>query len=154
MQDNPFSPPKAVVEGAPAEAAIAPPLWNPNAAANWCLLLSPIFGTWLHMKNWTALQETERAASARRWLIASGVLVLATFVLALRPHGVQIPRAVNFVLLIAWYFAAARDQARYVKERFGENYPRRGWAVPLLLGLGAIVGVILFATVLVVAGIV
>ena len=153
MPDNPYAPPRAVVENAPLGTTAAPPLWNPNAAANWCLLFSPVFGTWLHMKNWTALKEAERANAARTWLIASILLVSAMILLSLRPHGFQLPRFVNFILLIAWYFAAARGQARYVKERFGDDYPRRGWGTPLLLAVGALVLVIALGTALVSMGV-
>jgi hypothetical protein len=48
-----------------SDADAAPALWNPNAAANWSLLFSPMFGAWLHMKNWAALGEPERAAARR-----------------------------------------------------------------------------------------
>ena len=41
-----------------------------------------------------------------------------------------------------------------MKERFGDRYPRRGWAVPLLLGLASIGGLIVVVTVMVFAGIV
>ena len=154
MDTNRFAPPKADVEGAHIEAIAAPALWNPNAAANWCLLFTPIFGTWLHMKNWTALQDNERANAARMWLIASIVVVTGVILLSLRPHGVQVPRSINFVLLIAWYFAGARGQVKYVKERFGDDYPRRSWGQPLLLALGAIVLYIVVVTALVFNGIV
>jgi hypothetical protein len=39
----------------------------------------------------------------------------------------------KLVLLIAWYVGAARSQARYVKDRFGTSYPRRGWGNPCSL---------------------
>lgn len=30
-------------------------LWNPNAAVNWSVLFTPIFGAWIQAKNWKAL---------------------------------------------------------------------------------------------------
>ena len=74
MDDNRYAPPKAEVEGTALESGAAPTLWNPNAAANWSLLFSPIFGTWLHMLNWRALGEAERAESAKTWLMVSTLL--------------------------------------------------------------------------------
>ena len=37
----------------------APALWNPNAAACWSLLFSPIFGAALHMFNARAMGDAE-----------------------------------------------------------------------------------------------
>ena len=152
MQNNPYAPPKAVVEGAPLGAAAAPPLWNPNAAANWCLLFSPMFGAWIQMKNWTALGQTQRAASSRTWLIISTIVVAGSVLLDLllpRSTLSALTTPIAFLTLIVWYFASGRPHAKWVDQRFGADYPRRGWMQPLLWGLcgyvvviaaGAIVG--------------
>ena len=149
MQDNnPYAPPKAEVEGVIGDGVAAPPLWNPNAAASWSLLFTPIFGTWLHWKNWVALGDKERAATARMWLIASAVVVGASMVLAQAVTAVAgAVRAVNFGFLLAWYFTSAKPQAAWVKQRFGDAYPRRGWAVPILIAIGAVIGTIAVITV-------
>jgi len=151
MDDNRYAPPKAIVDDAPATTEAAPPLWNPNAAASWCLLFTPIFGAWLHMKNWTALGQAAKADSARNWLHASiGLLVVSTLIALLAP---QVPgvRLLNFAFLIAWYYASAKDQARYVLGHFGKDYPRRGWGLPILIAIGAIVGYVVVLGVLFVA---
>ena len=151
MQDNHYAPPKADVEGALTEAATAPPLWNPNAAASWSLLFTPIFGTWLHWRNWVALGEAERAGTARTWFIASVVLVVVSILISAgsgqRGSGVRI---LNFAVLIGWYYAGAKPQVKYVAERFGDTYARQGWARPILSAIGAIVAAIVVVTVLVV----
>jgi hypothetical protein len=142
MASNRYAPPVADVDGGFAREA-APALWNPNAAANWCLLFTPIFGAWLHMKNWQALGEPGKAASARNWIIASAVLIFGLSLLgAMDPRGplTGLARLGAFVLLIAWYFAGARPQARFVEERFGSDYPRQGWLAPLSIGAVAVVG--------------
>jgi hypothetical protein len=139
MDDNRYAPPKADVEGAPLEGVVAPPLWNPNAAANWSLLFTPIFGCWLHMLNWRALGETERAESAKTWLMLSSLMLVGlnfVGVLVRIAGSAQITGLVSFVLLLTWYFASARGQARWVAERYGNRYPRKGWWQPLL---GAVV---------------
>ena len=64
MSTNPYAPPKAVVADI-APRQDSPPLWNPNAAANWSLLLSPAFGAFLHMKNWEELGEPAKAAASK-----------------------------------------------------------------------------------------
>jgi hypothetical protein len=139
MDDNRYAPPKAVLEGAGADGATAPVLWNANAAANWSILFSPIFGIWLHMLNWRALGETQRAESSKTWLMLSALLLVATSAGgALMPFsGLSFLSGVgSFVLLLVWYFASARSQVTWIAERYGSDYPRQGWAQPLL---GAIV---------------
>ena len=59
-------------------------IWNPGAAARWSLLFSPAFGAFIHMRNWQALDQPERAAATGRWFHASlGMLVLQIFTSAL-----------------------------------------------------------------------
>lgn len=142
MADNPFAPPKARLSDVADEAT--QPLWNPNAAANWSLLFSPVFGALIHMKNWQALGESSKAASAKLWAIVS-LVVLVGFGLAsvLMPGNREIgglSRTAGFVLLIGWYVASGRSQAAYMKSRFGSEYPRRGWAKPLLIAMLSLVG--------------
>jgi hypothetical protein len=133
---NPYAAPTARVEDAPD--ADAPPLWNPESAGAWSLLLSVIFGAWITMQNWTALGESERASTARVWLIVSVIV----FVLVLFVPGLG---ALGFPYLIIWYFAQNRPQIKYVKETFGKDYPRRPWTKVVLLTLA---GVFLVAFVL------
>ena len=138
MDDNRYAPPKAVVEGAHDSMEAAPPLWNPNAAASWCLLLTPVFGTSLHLKNWIALGEAQRARATWMWLIAAIVVTLGPLAWALllqtSVHGGF--RLVVLAFLITWYCASAKSQAQFVKERFGDDYPRRGWGMPILVVIG------------------
>ena len=68
VSDNVFAPPKANLEREATEEA--PALWNPNAAANWCLLFTAAFGAYLHMRNWQALGQPDRARASRNWMIA------------------------------------------------------------------------------------
>jgi len=56
-------------------------------------------------------------------------------------------RMVAFAYLLVWYFAAARSQSTYVKERFGKDYPRKGWGKPLLIAVAGLVGYIVLAAV-------
>lgn len=144
MAINPYAPPSSNIDGG-LNKETAPELWNPNAAANWCLLLSVAFGTFLHMKNWQALGEHKRAASAKIWVIISCVLLLV-FALesAFFPENKGIGvlfQGLLFILLLSWYFGSARAQAKFVKERFGDSYPRKGWIKPIFIGLITIFGV-------------
>jgi hypothetical protein len=139
MDDNRYAPPKAMVDDAGAGSldGPAPALWNPNAAVNWCLLFSPVFGTWLHWKNWQALGEQGKARSAMGWLVAAVAVLVISMVVAIANEAGG--RAFNFLFLLVWYFAAAKAQAKFVKERYGDRYPRRGWLLPIGIALGAFV---------------
>ena len=137
MSTNPYAPPQAHVSDAP-HVGTAPPMWNPNAAANWSLLLSPAFGAYLHMLNWRALGESGKAAAARVWFAIGLVLPVVYAVTGL---GI-----VALLYLLLWYFVSARGQAKYVKSRFGDSYPRRSWGKPLMIGLVLAVGYGVVAT--------
>ena len=118
-------------------------LWNPNAAAGWSLLFSPVFGAYVHMHNWQVLGQPEQAARALRWLQA-GVAILAlqiiTAALNTRLNAEALllhPAGVLFMLL--WYVGAARQQSQLIKARYGRAYPRRNWdpvVLAALLGAG------------------
>jgi hypothetical protein len=158
MESNRYAPPVAAVADLHAADA-APPLWNPNAAANWSLLFSPVFGAWLHTRNWKALGETDRAETSRKWLVAAIVIVVvqlaAGLLLRNNPGARALTNLGAFAWLFTWYFANARGQARHVKKRFGDDYPRKGWGRPLGIaiaiwfgvfgGIGVLAGMIISA---------
>jgi hypothetical protein len=126
---NPFEPPKAPLEVA---AGDAPPLWNPDAAGAWSIFFTPIFGSILVRKNWLAIGDEAKARQGTIWLVVS-VLMLVVSVF----FGIA-----AFAYLITWYFMWQRPQTRYVKERWGGGYPRKGWGVPLLIAFGVYVGLV------------
>ena len=135
--DTPTSIQKSADSGAPLNA-----LWNPAAAANWSLIFTPAFGSYLQMLNWQTLAERERAATARVWFYVSlamlGVYVAIRLLTGDRSYASAQPLLVLY--LFVWYFAGGRSQAKYVKERFGSVYPRKGWGKPILLGVAALIG--------------
>jgi hypothetical protein len=143
MATNLYAPPKAPVADI-VQAEAAPALWNPGAAASWSVLLSPAFGAFLHMKNWEALGEPGKAAASKKWAVIYLVTIVGLFVVgAFLPRNNAIPaliRLSGFVLLLSWYFASGKPQLEFVKSRYGQQYPRKGWAQPLLIALGAIFG--------------
>jgi len=144
---NPYAPPRSTV--ADAGGQHAPPLWNPNAATLWSLLFTPIFGAILHMKNWQALGEPARAATAKHWAIGCGVFTIASSIFAvLLPESSVLNtlfRLSGLVLLLTWYYANGKEQVEHVKQRFGDGYPRRSWAVPLSLGFAAVFALLILA---------
>ena len=121
-------------------SAGAPELWNPNAAASWCLLFSPIFGAIVHAKNWTALGEPEKAKQSMTWAYAAMgawalLLVNVVFSQFVPAMGCCSP-LLGLGMLLGWYYGSARAQVMYVRQRFGEQYPRKSWGLPLAIAFG------------------
>ena len=124
-------------------------IWNPNAASNWSLIFTPAFGSYIHALNWRTLGETDRAKSAMGWfyfsLIMLVVYIFMGMFIANEKAADGAARGLGFLYLLIWYFSAGKSQAKYVKEKFGKDYPRRGWGKPLLIGVAAIVGYLFLA---------
>jgi hypothetical protein len=122
-----------------------PHLWNPNAAANWSLLLTPAFGAYLHAANWRALGKPDRAATNMIWIWATLAFLAVNIGTLFTPDSKAIEgvmRLTGVGLLLGWYFTQGRPHARYVKEALGGGYVKKGWGLPLLAGFG-LVGVYL-----------
>lgn len=108
-------------------------IWNPNAAVNWSVLFSPVFGALLQAKNWNSLGESGKSTSAMRWFYA-GLAIHVVLLFASVPLSISAP--VSFWFLIIWYFAAGRAQVHFVKEKLSGNYQKKSFALPLLAGIG------------------
>ncbi len=158
-EQNPYAPPRAQVADIDqlVTGEHAPALWNPNAAASWSLIFTPIFGAYLHMRNWQALGQPDKAASSKNWIIASLVCVLLLVIVPLLlpdSKGVDaIGRACAFALLITWYYVIGKSQQAYILAKFGKTYPRRGWSRPLLAAVGGMIAflILVFVVALVIA---
>jgi hypothetical protein len=128
-------------------------LWNPNAAANWNLLLTPAFGAYLHAINWRTLGKPERATANMAWVLVTAVFLAINVGTLFVPESKAVEGVMRFAglgLLLGWYFTQGRSQARYVKESHGDGYVKKGWGLPLLVGVagvGAYIAVIFFLAV-------
>jgi len=109
-------------------------LWNPNTAANWCLLFTPIFGAWIHAKNWQGLNQPVKAKKSMLWVYFGFVFFLVILILPDNPRTPSSP-----IFLITWYLLSARDQVKYVKNH-NIQYREKAWGRPLLLGVLGLVG--------------
>lgn len=89
-----------------------------------------------------------KASSARVWAILILIVIAGSSAAAvLMPNNrsfAGFSRTGGFLLLIGWYAASGRGQMAYVKSKFGNDYPRRGWGKPLLLALLAFIGFFAF----------
>ena len=125
---------------APTEAHSDIALWNPNAAALWSVIFTPLFGAYLHALNWRALGDKEREEASMTWVFGAGALVLLMILIEVvtppgYSQGDRISHLLEYAFLLAWYFTSGRTQARFVKEKFGKSFTHKSWRKPLLMGL-------------------
>lgn len=133
---------RVALEG--SEIAV-PRLWNPDAAAKWSILLTPVFGSILHALNWQALGKLDKAKT--NFLVA-GLYICFAFaniafifvpVLPSGPIGDRLMMMIGLGILVAWYVAVGKPQVEYVAEHFQDRYERRGWLPPIGLAVAGIV---------------
>ena len=114
-----------------------PQLWNPDAAGAWSILLSPIFGSFLIRRNWEAIGQDDKARTGKLWLIVSLFMIVPSLF---------IPFFGLFYLLV-WYFTWQKPQTRFVRANWGNDYPRKPWGKPLIIGFAcwlSVFGVMVF----------
>jgi len=145
-ESNPYAAPAGELREAPFSGA-APELWNPNAAALWSLLFSPVFGAFLQMRNWQALGEPDKARASWYWVLATIAILLVAVVMAFvlpDAHWFnKITDRSGMIVLLTWYLTNGKLQVAYVKERYGKDYPRKGWGAPLGIAFGAVLALLL-----------
>ena len=119
-------------------------IWNPNAAANWSILFTPAFGSFIQAINWRALGEEQKSKAMMGWFYASIALLFIYVAMGLlipeQKAAEGLSRFLAFLFLVIWYFAVGRSQTKYVKAKFGKSYTRRPWGKPVLIGVFAITG--------------
>ncbi|GAB6261260.1 hypothetical protein [Photobacterium sp. R1] len=115
-------------------------LWNPSAAVGWSLLFSPIFGAWLHSKNWSALGDDGKAKQSMNWVYGAIVIIILAILL---PE--KIGSAIGLGYLLSWYFSSAQQQVKYVREKHNNAYRKNGWAKPIGIAVVSLNSFILVA---------
>ena len=101
-------------------------LWNPNAAASWSILFTPIFGAYLHSKNWAALGNKEKEKQSMYWAYgAIGMFIFSLFLPGTLGQGISIG------YLLSWYFSIAKKQVKHVKEELDDSYEKNNWLKPI-----------------------
>ena len=103
------------------------------------------------MLNWKALGQPDKAESSQNWFYASlAILVVYVLMVVFMSNSKaadDATRGLAFLYLLVWYFSDGRSQGKFVKEKFGSNYPKKPWGKALLIGTAAIIGHIIFAVV-------
>ncbi|HCG7068563.1 hypothetical protein [Vibrio parahaemolyticus] len=111
-------------------------LWNPNAVVGWSVLFSPIFGAWLHSKNWKELGEERNAKQSMNWVYGGVVVfILVIFI----PE--KIASTISLGYLLSWYFSSGQQQVKHVRENLDNRYNKKSWLKPITI---AVVGLASF----------
>jgi len=132
----------------PTEQTPTPRLWNPNAATAWSLLFSPILGAVLVAKNWTSLGVPQNRSTAiwSGWAMAV-FMVASPFLPDWVTAGTQ---GIAAGVVAGFYWGVARPQSKFIVDRYGKQYPRKGWLAPIGLGIVAIAGYVAYCVAVVV----
>jgi hypothetical protein len=113
----------------------APALWNPFVVGVWGFLLTPAFGSILLMKNWRALGDDTQAKQQLKWCLGFVVFLLLAILTPDTEQVTKVFRSVGFILWVVWSFNCVPMQVRFVKEKYGKNYPHKSWVKPLGSGI-------------------
>lgn len=128
---NPYQAPKSSAEDKQAQAQDYQ-LWNPNAAAMWGLVFTPIFSAYLQMQNWKALGQLEDAKQSKMWI---GIVLVLSIVLSYLPDDMPFVDHYSILILLVWYFANGKKQITFVNEYLQNHYIKRSWLRPILVAI-------------------
>lgn len=103
-------------------------LHSPTTAVNLSFLLTPIFGSYIQMKNWSKLGQAGKVTQGKVWLIASSVIYIALLTLEM-----QTAFWLHVLFFVVWYFFFGKDQISYFKEHFKSGYDKQQLAGTALL---------------------
>lgn len=146
--------PLRTMEGVVAPRSSAPPP-PPSMAANqpaqelalyslatigrFSLLAGPAWGAFLVRSNWLAMGRSKEAKDSLMgfWcLLLVPILLGFVFASVKSPNGTKpSPGGLFFLIWLCWYFFNYKPQAKFVKETYGDSYPRRSAAIPVIIGL-------------------
>ena len=77
---------------------------------------APAFGAFIHARNAESLGRSDEAKANQKWFYGNLVFLGITLLSTLTPSLSDAPfRMVGLVILLVWYFALAKKQAKYVK---------------------------------------
>lgn len=117
-----------------------PALYNPAAVAALALLFTPVFGAQLQALNWQTLGEQGEMRSSRMWVRTTFWLILVFIIMQAIFRNEPLMRFGGLYFLIvawaSWMVTSGYRQITYVKDLFGNDYPRRRIGRPIMIGAG------------------
>lgn len=117
-----------------------PTLYNPIVTAALALLFTPIFGAQLQALNWDALGERGNARASRLW-VRMTVWLLGAFILMqgiFRTEPLMQYGGIYFLVVtwLGWLISSGWKQIVYVRDLYGDDYPKQRLGRVLMLGGG------------------
>ncbi|MBE9041707.1 hypothetical protein IQ235_13055 [Oscillatoriales cyanobacterium LEGE 11467] len=104
----------------------APALYNPESVAIVAYFLTTVVGSWLILKNWRTLGVTQKMKSGKSWLyISLTVNSIALIIFFQGGDGLIYGGVLRLLDLLVWYFVWQKQQVQYIRERWGDVYPRK-----------------------------
>ena len=117
-----------------------PALYDPKLVALFALLFTPIFGAQLQALNWARLGEEGQVRSSRLWVRASFWLLLVFILIQALFQNEPLMRFGGIYFLVvtwaSWMVTSGYRQITYVKNLFGNDFPRAKIGRPILIGAG------------------
>ncbi|MEO5347399.1 MAG: SUMF1/EgtB/PvdO family nonheme iron enzyme [Magnetococcus sp. YQC-9] len=119
-------------------------IWNPVVASIWGLLFFPLFGTYILMQNWRALDAPEKAAQLKRRLYIDIFLYIVFIVFPGNPSepATSMGKISIFFFIVwyfYWYYYFGSQQIKHVKQKFsadsGVKYIKKSWLKPVFAAL-------------------
>lgn len=145
-------PAEASTAHAIADGTAHPPLWNPRVATVWGLLLSPAFSAYIHMRNWQALGQEDKAMEARTWFrMVIGIIVVACLLSTVGDmlgRDLDLPSSTGLGLLLAWHIWGGRGQERYIAAVTGGAYARLPWTQKVFGALGVFAAIVVSSAII------
>jgi len=115
-------------------------LWNPTAAIWWSLLFLPL-GPILHCLNWKTLREDEKAKKIQTFAIIICIIEIIWLFSPNESESLNIAWWVGELIVWGmwgwgWFvnaekYITGKEQIKYVTEKYGTEYGRKSWLVPL-----------------------
>ena len=114
-------------------------LWNPRASFWWSLIFSPIFGAWIHAKNWKVLGNETKAKQAMNWGYSYIAFLLLFIFLPDSDYILRIVYLINIIFLISFYFFMGKSQIKYVIEHHYGTYEKKRFIIPFGIAIASII---------------
>jgi hypothetical protein len=131
--------------GSPAAIVPAPcprsdvSLWNPDAAAFFSLLLTPLFGATLHFLNSRQLGDDTQSLKAGLALVAAALVTFGALYVGFSDeisvrNTLAASGMVAFYTLL-WYVFVGHGQSKLVSARYGTRYRKMSLSIPVVIAL-------------------
>lgn len=107
-------------------------IWNPTTVSSLSIILTPVFGAYLHSKNWKVLNNTEESKQSMMWFYSSIVIMLLIVIFSTSTNATLL-KWVYIGNLLSWYFVSAKNQQAFIRDKTKIRY--QSLVKPILIAL-------------------